>query len=121
VLTPGNTKLGPGRLIWGFGLPSRATCPGRTASCAGPCSSASLEARRPALRRRYQRNLELSRWRDFARLVLAFLILHDVRVVRIHVGGDYYGRLFASWLAGYSAPKYGQQSQNGNRHAGHNE
>ena len=30
-------------------------------------------------------------------------------------------RLFASWLAGYSEPKYGQQSQNGNRHAGHNE
>jgi MFS family permease len=30
-------------------------------------------------------------------------------------------RLFASWLAGYRVPKYGQQSQNGNRHAGHNE
>ena len=36
VLTPGNTKLGPGRLIWGFGLPSRATCPGMTAACSGP-------------------------------------------------------------------------------------
>ena len=41
------------------------------------------------MRHRYQRNLELSRRPDFARLVLAFLILHDVRVVRIHTGGDF--------------------------------
>ena len=100
VLTPGNTKLGPGRLIWGFGLPSRATCPGMTPSCSGPCNSASLEALRPAMRSRYERNLGLSRRPDFARLVLAFLVLHDVRVVRVHVGGDFYDAPYArKWLA----------------------
>ena len=51
------------------------------------------------MRHRYQRNLELSRRRDFARLVLAFLILHDVRVVRIHVAGDFWCRGYArKWL-----------------------
>src|SRR5262249_4497466 len=64
-----------------------------------PCSSASLEALRPAMRRRYERNLELSRRPDFARLVLAFLVLHDVRVVRVHVGGDFYSAAYARrWL-----------------------
>lgn len=99
MLTPGNTKLGPGRLIWGFGLPSRVTCPGMSRVCSGPCYSAHLETCRPALRQRYERNLELSRRPDFARLVLAFLILRDVRVVRIHVGGDFYGAPYArKWL-----------------------
>ena len=99
VLTPGNTKLGPGRLIWGFGLPSRATCPGMTPSCSGPCNSASLEALRPAMRSRYERNLGLSRRPDFARLVLAFLVLHDVRVVRIHTGGDFFSPAYVrKWL-----------------------
>jgi hypothetical protein len=51
------------------------------------------------MRHRYQRNLELSRRRDFARLVLAFLILHDVRVVRLHVAGDFVSKGYArKWL-----------------------
>ena len=100
MLTPGNRKLGPGRLIWGFGLPSRSTCPGRSRACTGPCYSARLEALRPAMRGRYERNLALSRRADFARLVLAFLTLHEVRVVRVHSGGDLYSAAYASkWLA----------------------
>ena len=52
------------------------------------------------MRLRYERNLELSRRPDFARLVLAFLVLHDVGVVRIHTAGDFYGRRYARrWLA----------------------
>ena len=99
MLTPGNTKLGPGRLIWGFGLPSQVTCPGMTPACSGPCYSFFLESLRPSLRLRYERNLELSRRPDFARLVLAFLILRDVRVVRIHTGGDFYEAAYArKWL-----------------------
>jgi hypothetical protein len=100
VLTPGNRKLGAGRLVWGFGLPSRFTCPGRTPACEGPCYSARLEACRPSLRRRYERNLQLSLRSDFAQLVLACLTLHDIRVVRIHIGGDYYSAAYArKWLA----------------------
>ena len=58
-----------------------------------------MESLRPSLRHRYERNLELSRRRDFARLVLAFLVLHDIRVVRIHTGGDFASAAYArKWL-----------------------
>jgi hypothetical protein len=100
MLTPGNQKLGAGKLIWGFGLPSRSTCPGSTPACVKPCYSARLESFRPNVRRRYERNLALSRRPDFARLVLAFLTLYDVEVVRVHTGGDYYSASYAcKWLA----------------------
>jgi len=70
-----------------------------TPACSGPCYSAFLESLRPSLRDRYQRNLELSQRRDFARLVRAFLILRNVRVARIHTGGDFYAAAYArKWL-----------------------
>jgi hypothetical protein len=99
VLTPGNLKLGRERLIWGFGLPSRSTCPGRSPACNGPCYSAHLEAWRPALRARYRRNLRLSLRSDFASTALAFLVSHEVQVVRLHTGGDFYSAKYArKWL-----------------------
>ncbi len=99
MLTPGNQKLGRGRRIWGFGLPSRSTCPGRSPACSAPCYSAHLEAWRPSLRARYWRNLRLSRRPDFAERVLAFLQRKGVRVVRLHTGGDFYSAKYArKWL-----------------------
>lgn len=99
MLTPGNRKLGSGRRIWGFGLPSRSSCPGRSPACERPCYSAHLEAYRPSLRQRYERNLLLSRRPDFVRRILAFLRRRDVRVVRLHTGGDFDSSLYArKWL-----------------------
>ena len=66
MLNPGNAKLGAKRRIWTFSLPSRTSCPGRSPLCARHCYSAHVERRRPSVRRRYQRNLRLSRRRDFA-------------------------------------------------------
>lgn len=100
MLTVGNRKLG-GRLIWSFSLPSGdlSSCPGATPTCVAHCYARAFERYRPAAAERYRRNLTLSRRRDFARRVRAFLIAHDVRVVRIHVGGDFDSADYAAkWL-----------------------
>ena len=108
MLTPGNQKLGGAGLIWGFGLPSRSSGPGRSPACAGPCYSARLEAFRPSLRLRYERNLTLSRKPNFARRVLAFLHRKGVRVVRLHTGGDFYPASHArKWPAVMRAARRG--------------
>jgi hypothetical protein len=100
MLTPGNTKLG-GRLIWGFGLPSGRpeVCTGLSGLCQERCYCRRLEAVRPALRARYEANLQLSRQPIFEVLLAAFLIAHQVEVVRIHVGGDFHSPEYAlKWL-----------------------
>ena len=99
MLSPGNAKLGTGRRIWSFSLPSLVTCPGRSATCAAACYSRRLEKIRPPVRRRYAANLALSRRPDFAQIALAALAIHGVRVLRLHVGGDFYSAAYArKWL-----------------------
>jgi hypothetical protein len=100
MLTPGNHKLGGSR-IWGFSLPSGrpSVCVGMSPACRADCYAAALERYRPAAARRYRANLRLSRRPDFARRVRAFLVAHAVRVVRVHVGGDFYSAAYAGkWL-----------------------
>lgn len=100
MLTPGDRKLG-GRRIWGFGLPSGTpdACPGLSAVCRTHCYAAAVERYRPAAAAAYRRNLARSRRRDFAVRLRAFLIAHAVAVVRVHTGGDFYGRRYArQWL-----------------------
>jgi len=100
MLTPGNSKLGRGKRIWGFGLPSRLTCPGKSEACEGPCYSSRLERFRPSVRERYRRNLALSRRRDFPGRVLSFLSARPIEVVRAHTAGDFYSAAYAQkWLA----------------------
>ena len=95
MLTPGNRKLGQGRLVWGFGLPALATCPGRSATCAAHCYALRLERFRPSVARRYRANLASSRRADFADQVARFIDRRGVRLVRVHTSGDFYS-------AGYS-------------------
>lgn len=99
LLTPGNRKLG-GQLIWGFGLPSGATaCPGSTELCRRYCYAKRLETLRPSVARRYAHNLALSRRPDFSRRVRWFILAHEIRVVRVHIGGDFYSDEYArKWL-----------------------
>ena len=100
MLTRGNHKLGT-RRIWSFSLPSGpgGTCPGMTPACAADCYAINLARYRPAAARAYRRNLTRARRRDFVRRVRAFLIAHVVRVVRMHVGGDFYSARYArKWL-----------------------
>jgi hypothetical protein len=100
MLTVGNRKLGRHH-IWSFSLPSglTSTCPGATPACLAHCYARAFERYRPAAAARYRHNLALSRRRDFARRVRAFLIAHAVRVVRVHVGGDFHSAEYAArWL-----------------------
>jgi len=100
MLTRGNLKLGRHR-IWSFSLPSGTseTCPGMTPTCAQHCYAVAMERYRPTAAAKYQRNLVLTRRRDFARRVRAFLIAHAIRIVRVHVAGDFFSRRYAcTWL-----------------------
>ncbi len=100
MLTPGNKKLG-GALIWGFGLPSGRpdVCVGLSAPCQQHCYARHVERLRPGVLSRYERNLRLSRLRDFPRRVRYFILAHEVAVVRIHTGGDFYDARYArKWL-----------------------
>lgn len=100
MLTRGNHKLGR-RRIWGFSLPSGpgGTCAGMTAACAGDCYAVAFARYRPVAAVAYRRNLALARRRDFVRRVRAFLIAHAVRIVRVHVGGDFFAACYArKWL-----------------------
>lgn len=101
MLTRGNLKLG-GRRIWGFALPSGTpdVCPGLSPTCSSHCYAVAVERYRPAVVAKYRRNLRASRRGDFVRRVVAFLIAHRVRVVRIHVGGDFGSARYAGkWRA----------------------
>ena len=100
MLTQGNHKLG-GRLIWSFSLPSARPdiCDGMSALCRQHCYARRLESIRPAMLARYEANYELSLSPTFARRVRAFLVAHDVSVVRLHVGGDFFSPAYArKWL-----------------------
>lgn len=100
MLTRGNHKLGGSR-IWGFGVPSgtQETCPGMSPVCQTHCYAIAVERYRPAARSLYRRNLMLTSRRDFVLRVRAFLLLHNVRVVRVHVGGDFFSVRYArKWL-----------------------
>ena len=101
MLTPGNRKLGQ-HLIWGFGLPSGTAhiCRGMTPTCRRHCYAVRMEQYRPGTASRYQKNLVLSKTKNFARQLRAFLIAHHIRVVRIHTGGEFYSATYArKWLA----------------------
>jgi len=100
MLTRGNHKLGR-RHIWGFTLPSGtdAICPGRTEVCSRFCYAKRLETLRPKAHKAYRRNLLQTYRRDFVRRVYHFLRAFRVRIVRIHVGGDFYSDEYArKWL-----------------------
>lgn len=100
MLTRGNKKLGR-RHIWGFTLPSGtdAVCPGRSEICSRHCYARRLEKIRPKAHKAYRRNLLQTYRKDFVRRVYHFLRAFRVRIVRIHVGGDFYSEEYArKWL-----------------------
>lgn len=100
MLTLGNHKLGTHQ-IWSFSLPSgtNSTCPGMTPTCGNHCYAVAMARYRPAAANAYRRNLASARRHDFVQRVRAFLLLHDVRVVRVHVGGDFFSARYArKWL-----------------------
>lgn len=54
---------------------------------------------RPDVLARYEKNLRLSRLRDFPQRIRCFILAHEISVVRIHTGGDFYDARYArKWL-----------------------
>ncbi len=99
MFTPGNLKLGRGGRIWGFGLPSITTCPGRSSVCSEVCYAAHVERLRPAVLASYQRNLELTKRPEFVKRAVAFIVAHDIKIVRFATAGDFYSPGYArKWL-----------------------
>lgn len=100
MLTPGNRKLGED-LIWGFALPSGASeiCVGMTPTCQNHCYAIRYAQYRASTQAKYQRNLELSKLPDFAQRLRYSILNQDVKVVRIHTGGEFYSvRYIRQWL-----------------------
>lgn len=100
MLTPGNRKLG-GDLIWGFALPSGTSdvCLGMTPTCKTHCYAIRYGQYRANTQAKYQRNLELSKLPDFAQRMRYFILNNDVKVVRIHTGGEFHSVRYArQWL-----------------------
>lgn len=100
MLTPGNRKLGED-LIWGFALPSGVpeVCVGMTTTCQTHCYAIRYAQYRASAQAKYQRNLELSKLPDFAQRVRYSILNQNVKVVRIHTGGEFYStRYIRQWL-----------------------
>lgn len=93
MLSAANAKLGPG--IFGFGLPSRGTCPGRTGLCSRLCYSFRYEMLRPTVRAFYRANLQAAKRPDFAAVVEAEIRAKQCRVVRVHTAGDFFSPAYA--------------------------
>ena len=100
LLTPGNRKLG-GDLIWSFSLPSGTpeVCVGMTDLCRRHCYAARFETYRRAARAKFVRNLAATRRPDFARRIRGLIVACEIKVVRIHTGGDFHSPAYArQWL-----------------------
>jgi hypothetical protein len=98
MLTPGNTKLGEG--IWGFSLPALITCPGKTAACEDFCYALQGHFLLPSVQAFYLENYKATLAADFTERIRAELIAHMIKLLRVHVSGDYYSLPYLrKWLA----------------------
>lgn len=99
LLTRGNKKLGD--TIWSWSLPSGydEICVGKSGVCHEHCYDRRLYLFRRNYEKRLWRNYELSRREDFADRMAAFVFAVAAKVVRVHVGGDFYSAAYArEWL-----------------------
>src|SRR5262249_49046358 len=63
------------------------------------CYARQMERLRPAVLARYEKNLQLSQLSDFEQRVRYFILNHEIAVVRLHVGGEFYSAAYArKWL-----------------------
>ncbi len=75
------------------------TCPGESAICSQLCYAARGFFVMPTVARSHARNRDFSRTEEFVPWMTAQLQAHFVRVLRIHVAGDFYDAPYvAKWL-----------------------
>jgi len=99
VSEPCNTKLG--KLIHSWSIPaSRTVCVGSTAACRSVCYAQKGYFRFNSNKKLYAKNLRASRGPGFARWMRGFLRENYVRILRIHVSGDFYSVAYIKkWIA----------------------
>ena len=97
MLTEGNTKLG--MLIWGWSIPALHTCPGASEVCKLVCYAMTGFFVMPSVEKAHDTNLRATRSKEFVPWMIQQIKLNFVRVVRIHVAGDFYNRQYIKrWL-----------------------
>jgi len=92
-LSHSNTKLGNLLHSWSMtaGTVSRGgTCPGESAICSELCYASRGFFRMPSVEATHRRNRLFSLTDDFVPWMLSKMIVDNVRVLRIHVAGDFY-------------------------------
>lgn len=83
-----NTKLGP--LIHSWSIPAGPTCPGESHICKTRCYAKHGFFVMPNVAAFHQRNYVFSRTHRFVPWMINHLAENPIRVLRIHVAGDFY-------------------------------
>jgi hypothetical protein len=92
----GNRKIGD---VFTFSLPSKKTCPGRSAWCEQNCNMIKFEKFRPTCRHAYNRNLTLAKDTEQFRRVVIGTLPRILFCMRIHVSGDFWSKEYIhSWV-----------------------
>lgn len=97
-LSAGNAKLGPGIHSWS--LPAdKNTCPGATKACSAARYAKKGRFVQYRLSDVYRKNKILSFSRQFVDWMVAEIRRLDVRILRIHVSGDFYSVAYTrKWI-----------------------
>lgn len=95
---PINRKLGGSAHTWS--IPALTTCPGATAECSSCCYALSGFLSYPSVRATHERNYAFSHTDHFVAWMRSQLIREGVRLLRVHVAGDFYsGAYVRKWIA----------------------
>jgi hypothetical protein len=90
LASPENSKLGPWIHSWSLPAGKRETCPGETDLCRRACYAKKNSFAYPSVQTAYRRNKAMADKPWFADCMTAELKHRMVRIVRIHVSGDFY-------------------------------
>lgn len=95
----GNTKLGAA--IWSWSLPASARmCPGASAACKKACYAKRGHFLHSSVRNSYLANQKAAKSSTFTRWMTAQLQASHVKILRIHVSGDFYSAAYIrKWIA----------------------
>lgn len=93
LLAQGNEKLS--KSVWHFDIPPIRTCPGRSAECSVRCYGLSNRFLFPQVQDRLDYCYQMSRRKDFVKLMVDELFRKGIILCRFHVVGDLYSPAYA--------------------------
>lgn len=96
LIRPGNSKLGE---VPCFSILAGHSCPGKTKTCAAHCYAMKGFFRMTNVRRSHVQNWEASKQSDFAGRVIDEIERLSIKLLRIHVAGDFYNAPYVrKWI-----------------------